>query len=92
MAGPFPGVDTPEIELDEPNWPLTVNVKQWGSRRAKIASERWKTLTQSLARKGLLDERKPQRDFIMAELVTKTDLAAALDTLTLRLTSVRNRV
>lgn len=27
------------------------------------------------------------RDFIMAELVTKTDLAAALDTLTLRLTT-----
>ena len=27
------------------------------------------------------------RDFIMSELVTKTDLAAAMDTLTLRLTA-----
>lgn len=55
VPGPFPGADAPEVDIEEPNWLLTVNVRQWGARRAKIASERWKTLTQSLARKGLLD-------------------------------------
>ncbi|HLP66757.1 MAG TPA: P27 family phage terminase small subunit [Rhizobium sp.] len=53
VSGPFPQTGIPEIE--EPDWLLTVNVREWGKRRAKIASERWKTLTQSLARKGLLD-------------------------------------
>lgn len=55
VPGYFPGVDAPEIEIEEPDWLLTINIKEWGKRRAKIASERWKTLTQSLARKGLLD-------------------------------------
>lgn len=55
VQGQFPGAEVPEIDIDEPNWLLTVNIKEWGKRRAKIASIRWKTLTQSLARKGLLD-------------------------------------
>lgn len=55
VPGPFPGIDAPAIEIDEPNWLMTMAVKEWGKRRAKIASARWKTLTTSLARKGLLD-------------------------------------
>ncbi|MBX5253330.1 P27 family phage terminase small subunit [Rhizobium sp. NLR4b] len=55
VTGAFPGAEAPEIEIDEPDWLMTVDIRQWGSRRAKIASERWKILTQSLARKGLLD-------------------------------------
>ncbi|MBX4884029.1 P27 family phage terminase small subunit [Rhizobium sp. YTUHZ045] len=57
VQGAFPGTETEPaiVDIEEPNWLLTVDIRQWGSRRAKIASERWKVLTQSLARKGLLD-------------------------------------
>lgn len=55
VAGPFPGTDVPEIEIDEPNWRLTLNINEWGKCRAEIASARWKALATSLTRKGLLD-------------------------------------
>lgn len=53
VPGPFPPADAPEIP--EPDWSMTLNIKEWGKRRAKIASERWKALVASMTRKGLLD-------------------------------------
>ncbi|EJB07503.1 hypothetical protein Rleg9DRAFT_6517 [Rhizobium leguminosarum bv. trifolii WSM597] len=55
VTGVFPDAEALVVTIEEPNWLLTMNVKEGGKHQAEIASERWMTLTQSLARKGLLD-------------------------------------
>jgi len=32
------------VTIEEPNWLLAMNVKEWGKHQAEIASERWMTL------------------------------------------------